>query len=573
MIIFKKLTYSNFLSVGSNEISIDFNDVRSTLIIGHNGSGKSLMLDALSFSLFGKPHRAINKPQLINSINAKKCKTEVEFSIGSKDYKIIRGLKPNIFEIYVDGELINQESHTRDYQKLLEKNILKLNHKSFHQVVVLGSSNFVPFMKLPASHRREVIEDILDIGIFSKMNTLLKEDVSKLKDQLKDTEYNITLNKEKIRMQNKHIDSLESISEDNISKLKEEIKEIDDQVVVLTESSNEMTETYKAEYQETCKLRDKCELVSKKLSSYENQILNNIKKIKDDSSFYQTNDTCPTCRQDLSEDIKKDNINSNTEKLEKLEGGYSDLKESIKENVDSSDKVRIKLNELFEINNQLSTNQMLVKNFEARKKSLEDQHSKAYNNDDLVKAKGELSVMRDEQNSLSVVRDEQSEEKQLGDIVSELLKDSGIKTKIIRQYLPLMNQVINKYLNLLEFHVSFELDESFNETIRSRHRDVFSYSSFSEGEKARINLALIFAWRHIASLKNSANTNLLILDEVFDGSLDTSGVESLTKIMNTLNEDTSVFVISHNQEVIDSKFDRKIEFENRMNFTRIKSIS
>jgi len=573
MIIFKKLTYSNFLSVGSNEITIDFNDVHSTLIIGHNGSGKSLMLDALSFSLFGKPHRAINKPQLINSVNGKKCRTEVEFSIGSKDYRIVRGLKPNIFEIYVDGKLINQESHTRDYQKLLETNILKLNHKSFHQVVVLGSSNFVPFMKLPASHRREVIEDILDIGIFSKMNLSLKEDLAKLKDQLRDTDYNITLNREKIQMQNKHIDSLESISEDNINKLKEEIKEIDDQVDVLMESNKDMTSTYQAEYQESCKLRDKYESVSKKLNSYENQILNNITKIKSDTSFYEDNDTCPTCNQNLPDEIKNENISSNSCKLEKLESGYDDLKKSIKENSESSDEVRKKLNDLFEINNQLSTNQSLIRNFESRKNQLQDQHSKAYNNDDLLKAKEDLAEMRVNQNSLSVDRDDQNEEKQLNDVVSELLKDSGIKTKIIRQYLPLMNQVINKYLNLLDFYVSFELDESFNETIKSRHRDVFSYSSFSEGEKARINLALIFAWRHIASLKNSANTNLLILDEVFDGSLDTSGVENLSKIMNTLDNSTSVFVISHNQEVIDSKFDRKIEFENRMNFTRIKSIN
>ena len=573
MIIFKKLTYSNFLSVGSNEITIDFNDVHSTLIIGHNGSGKSLMLDALSFSLFGKPHRAINKPQLINSVNGKKCRTEVEFSIGSKDYRIVRGLKPNIFEIYVDGKLINQESHTRDYQKLLETNILKLNHKSFHQVVVLGSSNFVPFMKLPASHRREVIEDILDIGIFSKMNLSLKEDLAKLKDQLRDTDYNITLNREKIQMQNKHIDSLESISEDNINKLEDEIKEIDDQVDVLMESNKDMTSTYQAEYQESCKLRDKYEAVSKKLNSYENQILNNINKIKSDTSFYEDNDTCPTCNQNLPDEIKNENISSNSGKLEKLEGGYDDLKKSIKENSESSDEVRKKLNNLFEINNQLSTNQSLVRNFENRKRQLQDQHSKAYNNDDLLKAKEDLAEMRVNQNSLSVDRDDQNEEKQLNDVVSELLKDSGIKTKIIRQYLPLMNQVINKYLNLLDFYVSFELDESFNETIKSRHRDVFSYSSFSEGEKARINLALIFAWRHIASLKNSANTNLLILDEVFDGSLDTSGVENLSKIMNTLDNSTSVFVISHNQEVIDSKFDRKIEFENRMNFTRIKSIN
>lgn len=573
MIIFKKLTYSNFLSVGSNEITIDFNDVHSTLIIGHNGSGKSLMLDALSFSLFGKPHRAINKPQLINSVNGKKCRTEVEFSIGSKDYRIVRGLKPNIFEIYVDGKLINQESHTRDYQKLLETNILKLNHKSFHQVVVLGSSNFVPFMKLPASHRREVIEDILDIGIFSKMNLSLKEDLAKLKDQLRDTDYNITLNREKIQMQNKHIDSLESISEDNINKLEDEIKEIDDQVDVLMESNKDMTSTYQAEYQESCKLRDKYEAVSKKLNSYENQILNNITKIKSDTSFYEDNDTCPTCNQNLPDEIKNENISNNSDKLEKLEGGYDDLKKSIKENSESSDEVRKKLNDLFEINNQLSTNQSLVRNFENRKRQLQDQHSKAYNNDDLLKAKEELAEMRVDQNSLSIDRDNQNEEKQLNDVVSELLKDSGIKTKIIRQYLPLMNQVINKYLNLLDFYVSFELDESFNETIKSRHRDVFSYSSFSEGEKARINLALIFAWRHIASLKNSANTNLLILDEVFDGSLDTSGVENLGKIMNTLDNNTSVFVISHNQEVIDSKFDRKIEFENRMNFTRIKSIN
>lgn len=573
MIAFHKLTYSNFLSVGDTPITIDFEATKSTLIVGHNGSGKSLMLDALSFALFGKPHRAINKPQLINSINCKKCLVEITFSVGNKNYKIVRGLKPNIFEIWVNGEMINQESHSRDFQKLLETNILKLNHKSFHQVVVLGNGNFVPFMQLRQYDRRNVIEDLLDISIFSKMNTILKESNAKLKDQIKDSEYQWKLIKEKIILQRKHIDKLSDISESNRAKYEAEIKDIQSEQDILIESNEEILVRYKAEHGDTEKRLKTLNRSLNKMQSFETQIKGKMNAIQKEADFYKSNSSCPTCSQAIDTVIRDEKLESCGCKQDELTEGFEKLQNNIKSTNEQLHSTNQEMQELFRLNNEMTSNNVLIKNFSKRISELSNQKNEISDDADLKKSKAELIDMQGSRDDLSDLKSNQIEEKHYNDVIAELLKDTGIKTKIIRQYLPAMNKLINKYLQVLDFFVSFELDENFNETIRSRHRDDFSYASFSEGEKQRIDLSLLFAWRQIAKMKNSSNTNLLILDEVFDASLDFDGIDNLLKIMHTLDEETRVFVISHKQDLLEGKFDRKIEFQRRQNFTTIKSIS
>lgn len=573
MLVFKKLRYKNFLSVGDNEIEIDLDSIRSTLIVGHNGSGKSLMLDALSFVLFGKPHRSINKPQLVNSINGKGTRVEIEFENGPSEYKIIRGLKPNIFEIWVNGNMINQESHSRDYQKLLETNILKLNHKSFHQVVVLGSSNFVPFMQLSAYHRREVIEDLLDIIIFSRMNGVLKESTAKLKDTIKDTEYQYNLVNEKIVMQRKYIDSLKAIGETNAAKYDDEILHLQEQIDALLKRNEEMLAEYNAAYRSTRDTLKSTEQTRSKLKGYEHQIKDNIKKVVADSKFYEHNVECPTCSQKIDEAVRDSKLEDCKCRAKELSEGYDELKKAISEADTKFAEYETKLSALLKLNNQVSGNNTVIGNYERRIRDLEGLKKKECNHDDLREAEDDLTKITDDRDMLSDLKSSQLEERTYNEVIAELLKDTGIKTKIIRQYLPVMNKMINHYLQILDFFVSFELDENFSETIRSRYRDDFSYASFSEGEKQRINLSILFAWRQIAKMKNSANTNLLILDEVFDASLDTDGIDNLLKIMSTLDPETRLFVISHKQDLLEGKFDQKIEFERRQNFTRIKSIT
>jgi DNA repair exonuclease SbcCD ATPase subunit len=573
MITFTRLTYANFLSVGNSEISIDLNSTRSTLVVGHNGAGKSLMLDALSFALFGKPHRNINKPQLVNSINGKNCLVTVEFKIGPVEYKIIRGLKPNIFEIWQNNILINQESHSRDYQKLLETNILKLNHKSFHQVVVLGSSNFIPFMQLPAHARREVIEDLLDIGIFSKMNGVLKESSSKLRDALKDTDYQLNSIKEKIELQDKHIDSLHAISEKNVVKYEEEISDLRAQIDQMLAENTEYSREYNESFGKTQSKVQRQEKTKTTLLSYERQIKDNIKRVVGDSKFYEENTSCPTCNQMIDEDIRSKKLHDCKEQAKTLDSGYSQLKTTLQEASDELSSTLVELQRLQQLNNKISTNQSCIHNYEKRISDLQTLMNKSKESVDLEGAHSILESLHRDKDSLNELKATQLDERTYNEVISELLKDTGIKTKVIRQYLPIMNKLINQYLQILDFFVSFNLDENFNETIRSRHRDDFSYSSFSEGEKSRIDLSLLFSWRQIAKMKNSSNTNLLILDEVFDSSLDSDGVDNLLKIMATLDSDTRIFIISHKQDVLEGKFDQKIEFEKQKNFTAIKEKS
>lgn len=573
MINFKTIEYKNFLSVGSHPIKIDLQSARSTLIVGHNGSGKSLMLDALSFALFGKPHRAINKPQLVNSINGKNCEVTVEFVIGTKEYRIVRGIKPNIFEIWVDGEMINQESHSRDYQKLLETNILKLNHKSFHQVVVLGSSNFIPFMQLPTYQRRAVIEDLLDISIFSKMNQVLKESHCKLKDKLTEAEHELELVKSKVIMQNKHIDKLIKIGETNDAKYEDELKEVEEQIDVYVKSNQQLLEEYQKKYPVAQAKVDKLNETISSITDFDKGIGMNIQTVDSDIKFYTDNRSCPTCSQKLSEAFCEKEIEKSKKWRSKLSKGKEELKDRIATATAELKESQEELNRVLQLNHTLTTNQSLIAQFNKRADELKKQKTLSASDKDLEIAKADLEDLRESRETISNDKSALIEERHYNEVLSELLKDTGIKTKIIQQYLPIMNKLINNYLQVLDFFVSFQLDENFAETIKSRHRDAFSYSSFSEGEKSRIDLSLLFAWRQIAKMKNSANTNLLMLDEVFDSSLDTDGIDNLLKIMNTLDEETRVFVISHKQDLLEGKFERKIEFERRQNFTNVKSIT
>lgn len=566
MLIFESISYKNFLSTGDKPNVVQLNKSSTTLVVGSNGAGKSTMLDALSFALFGKPHRNINKPQLVNSINNKKLLVEVNFSIGSNSYQVIRGIKPNIFEIYHNGNLLNRESHSRDYQKILETNILKLNHKSFHQVVVLGSGNFIPFMQLPTHQRRNVIEDLLDIGIFTKMNSLVKERHTKAKNDIRDTDNQLNILKEQIALQEKHILNLRNIDIQQSTRELKQIKSMEDEIALLQRRNDDLQSKYDTNIDH--RLRDREIVISKqrKLSKYKVQIDSNISTIVKDAMFYETNAACPTCLQSISPDLKEQKRNDAQSRARELNDGLSLLKTEIKTVSDKFEAADLAYREIESILSDIRSNQSLMSNVFKQISSLQ-----VLNKDteltDTADAESELVERKEDLHTALDHKSNQIELRTYYDAISEMLKDTGIKTKLIRQYLPVMNKLINQYLNVLDFFVKFDLDESFNETIKSRHRDDFSYASFSEGEKARIDLALLFAWRAIAKMKNSANTNLLILDETFDSSLDVDGVDNLLKILYTLKSDTNVFIISHKKDVLDGKFANKIEFKKHNNFS------
>jgi DNA repair exonuclease SbcCD ATPase subunit len=566
MITFKKLTWKNFLSTGNNETTIYLDQDSSTLVVGANGAGKSTMLDALSYGLFGKPHRSINKPQLVNSINNKNCLVTVDFSVGNIEYKIIRGMKPNIFEVYRNGKLLDQESHSRDYQKIIEQNILKLNHKSFHQVVVLGSSNFIPFMQLPSHQRRNVIEDLLDIGIFTKMNGVLKDKVSLLRSQMTDTDHQLELLKETIRLQNNHIADLKRIDTTQESKRKKEIKRIEDEILEISNSNITLQEEYDNTYEGVKSKMDNAHNEIQNHNFAEQSLDTDVGKIVKEAKFYEVNNVCPTCSQDISLNLKNEKIAEAKVNAKKIQ---AQIDKSIKERREVEtlhDEYRKQWVHLNEVQSSINTNNVKVSVLKDKIKSLE----KVVEVQDTTLAEEKLEKDRTTREELNIKRSEQSKVSSYLDAISELLRDTGIKTKVIRQYLPVMNKLINQYLQILDFFVLFHLDDSFNETIKSRHRDEFTYASFSEGEKQRIDLSLLFAWRQIARMKNSANTNLLILDETFDSSMDADGVDNLLKILYTLGKETNVFIISHKQDLLEGKFPKKLEFEKTNNFSRLK---
>jgi DNA repair exonuclease SbcCD ATPase subunit len=569
MITFEKVRWKNLLSTGNFFTEINLTRSPNTLIIGNNGSGKSTILDALTFGLFGKPYRKINKPQLLNSINGKDCLVEVEFSIGNKNYKVVRGIKPNVFEIYVDGKMINQDAASRDYQEVLEKSILKLNYKSFTQIVILGSASFTPFMQLSASDRRAIIEDLLDIQIFSSMNTLLKQKVVQIKDAAIQLKYDLDLTEEKIKMKLQHLEENEKNKEEEITVKQKELKENESHIIELQSEIETIQKTIDELMQD---ISDKTSVESKnkKLIQLESKIENNIQKIEKDIEFYHDNDNCPTCRQNIEEEFKVNQIKERESKVEEQKKGLDQIKEEIK-------VIDARIEEIIKITKDINQQNSEIVKHNSSIFAINKYITKLNDEIKILSLKKISSVDEDEQLKelnlkLEQLKDKQKElssEKQYYDFATNLLKDTGIKTKIIKQYLPIINKLINKYLTSMDSFINFNLNESFEETIKSRHRDDFSYHNFSEGEKMRIDLAILFTWRQIAKLKNSTNTNLLILDEVFDSSLDVGGTEEFLKLMYDIGNDTNVFVISHKGDQLFDKFRSVIRFEKKNNFSRI----
>ena len=570
MIIFKKISWSNFLSTGDVPTTVFFDRSPTTLIIGENGSGKSTILDALTFVLFGKAFRNINKSQLVNTINEKGLLVTIEFSIGNKNFTVRRGVKPNIFEVLQDGKMIDQLANNRDYQEYLEKVILKLNYKSFTQIVVLGSSTFEPFMQLKQSDRRTIVEDLLDIQIFSSMNSLLKVKNSELKTTISDNEHKRELNVSKTKLQKNYIERLTEDNQLDILKKQTDVSTFEDQKTLAIESLT----TYHNEIQSLSdKLitEDKVQTKKSEFSNLQNQIEVKLKQDQKEVKFYEKNSTCSTCKQHIDDEFKKEKINSLSTNIEEKEQGLGKITTEI-------EQLKIQIEEFRDIGKQISEKNSQLAATKSKIEALDNNIDRAKKDIDELKNKKELDnselnvlqLLESELIELEKDYEEQCNTKQLYGYAHELLRDSGIKTKIIRQYVPIINKYVNKYLNELEFLINFSIDENFNETIRSQYRDEFSYSSFSEGEKMRIDLALLFTWRMVAKLKNSVNTNLLILDEVFDSSLDADGTEAFLKILNSLDEKTNVFVISHKGEILYDKFRSTIKFIKEKQFSKIE---
>ena len=571
MIIFKTIRYKNFLSTGDNWTEVRLNESNHTLIVGQNGAGKSTMLDAISFALFGKSHRNINKAQLINSINNKGMRVEVEFDIGSKQYKVVRGIKPIKFEIYVDGNMINQNSHNKEYQKVLEQNILKLNHKTFHQVVVLGSSSFIPFMQLSALNRRDVIEDLLDIGVFSKMNAILKERNATLKEQINQIYHSIEINETKTEAQKKYIRDISKLNNDARKQKEQYISDTTKEIESLVKSNAKNQDMANTLSSEVTPLLDEQKDALLRLNGFESEFKTKIKSLVKDAKFYETNDHCHTCDQDIDTDLKERKLTEAKEKASELQSASNKVDAEKRGVVDRITEFEAKMGEvqslLQEVQVNLQTISTLNKGIESARSQID---SLSDSQSDLAQANDDYDVLIKEYHELVDKRNNMNDQAAYNSVVSEMLKDTGIKTKIIKQYLPVINKMVNQYLTILDFYVHFDLDEKFEETIKSRHRDSFSYDSFSEGEKQRIDLALLFTWRQVAKMKNSISTNLLILDETFDSSLDEAGIDNLMKIIHTLGDDTNVFIISHKGEMLEGKFESKIEFVKKKNFSTIK---
>jgi DNA repair exonuclease SbcCD ATPase subunit len=566
MIVFEKIRWKNFLSTGNAFTELSLNESRSHLIVGQNGAGKSTILDALCFSLFNKPFRKINKPQLINSINERDCVVEVEFRIGNVQYKVVRGIKPNVFEIYRNGSLIDQDAANRDYQKYLEQSILKFNFKSFTQVVILGSSTFVPFMQLPAAHRREVIEDLLDIQIFSRMNTILKDRIKDAKDSVVACEHEYNLAEQRVNIQRKSISSLEKLNSDFIKGLQVKFDENEirykENLQVIDECENILEELNAKVI-----VADSLEKKTDALKDMRSKIEQNLNKAVNDIKFYRDNDVCPTCSQTLEVEHKEVKIKDSIEKETKFREGLSKITDSINEVYGNLKQIKEYQDTITSTHHRvMSLHKENMKIIKDNKQIIEQVNKETpdINNERQTLVKFETDLKATQENCANV----NIEHKNLL-TVSGLLKDGGIKTKIISKFIPVINKQINKYLQSMDFFVGFTLDEEFNESIKSRFRDEFSYASFSEGEKQKIDLALLFTWRDIAKMKNSASTNLLILDEVFDSSLDSSATDELMKILKGLDKTTNLFVISHKGEVLLDKFDTTLRFEKHNDFSKV----
>lgn len=565
-IIFKQVTYKNFLSTGNAANTILLNKSRSTLIVGKNGEGKSTILDALCYALFGKPFRNINKPQLINSINGKNCLVEIEFSIGESTYVVKRGMKPGIFEIWCNGIMLNQDALVKDYQKVLEQQILRLNYKTFTQVVILGSASFVPFMQLPTGQRREVIEDILDIRIFTTMNQILREKTQATKEEMVRIEDAVNLAKEKVSAQKKLITTINSVKDATVEKLGQKIQE----TMLEIASATEKSEAFQVEIEVLTKAASDENSIKtdlKKVTQAKHKLEARLDSIQEQIDFMHQREDCPSCRQKIPHSHKQSTIASAEEDLAKyeqekqiLESCIEKLNAKFEKITDLNSALTKKNIELSTVNNTIS---ILNKQIESLNKEIQE-NKQDTNNIDLEKTK--LKELAENAMSMLEAKNSLSTQKNLQEIASLLLKDTGIKTAIIREYLPVMNKLINKYLNVMDSYIHFELDENFNEVIKSRFRDDFTYASFSEGEKQKIDIALLFAWRQIAKMKNSVNTNLLIMDEIFDSSLDANSTELLLSLLNEFT-DTNIFVISHKGDGLFDKFHSIIQFEKKNDFS------
>jgi len=567
---FKNVRWKNFLSTGDTFTDVQLNRQDSTLIVGQNGAGKSTLLDALSFGLFGKPYRNITKPQLLNSINNKNCVVEVEFDVGSTQFKIVRGIKPNLFEIYQNGNLINQASNTRDYQEYLEQNVLKLNHKSFHQIVVIGSASFTPFMQLPSPQRRNIIEELLDIQVFSRMNQLLKEKIARFKELINDSNNQLEIISEKVRLQNKYITDVESLAKDQVRDKQAEVIQHQESIKTLQELNAGLSTQLQLLVDSQKSLRG-IEVKKNKLNQLGNKIETNLQSFESNRAFFVNNTSCPTCSQEINSETREKHVHTCDTKISEIQQGIEKLQDELI-GIETMESTLLEEIEKFQSAQlDIVANNASITQLQKTIDKLETEILKIEGTDgDVGAATAELKALQADKERIAELKLTYIDSQNYNFIASEMLKDTGIKTKIVKQYLPVINKLVNQYLQTLDFFVLFNLDESFNETIKSRYRDEFTYASFSEGEKQRIDLSLLFTWRQIAKMKNSANTNLLILDETFDSSLDNDGIDNLMKILNTVTNDTNVFIISHKGDVLDSKFRNKIEFIKERNFSRIK---
>ena len=570
MILFKTVRWKNFLSTGNAFTEVKLDSSASTLIVGSNGAGKSTMLDAICFALFNKPFRKITKGQLVNAVNEKDTLVEIEFSIGSREYLVRRGIKPNLFEIYLNGTMLNQEASVQDQQKTLEQSVLKLNYKSFTQVVVLGSSTFVPFMQLTPPNRREVIEDLLDIRIFSTMNTLLKDRVKSLKDSIRDHEYKLDMAKERVEMQQRFITDLKEQSAANNAQRQGEITSLRDEIVKVQEMVDADMKLC-AELQGQVTQYATVDEELGKLRVFESKFKDKKKTFQRDLKFFKKNDTCPTCKQSITEEFRTSKEATITDSISELEKASVDLQAKIDDITTSVTAKQTLLESIQNLQQEIASNNREVRWKQDAIGKIEESIEKTNG--------GGANLKREQAKLKEIARDGIEVEKNLSfkkkdrdnhDVITNMLRDTGVKAGIIKRYLPIMNQLINRYLKELDFYVSFELNENFEETIKSRFRDEFSYASFSEGEKMRIDLALLFTWRTIAKMKNSANTNLLILDEIFDSSLDVSGTDDFMKILRAFSEDSNVFVISHKPDAMQDRFESVLVVEKKQNFSTIR---
>ena len=567
MILFEKIRWKNFLSTGNQYTEISFTEHPTNLIIGTNGAGKSTLLDALTFSLFGKPFRKINKPQLVNTVNEKDCRVEVEFSIGNTKWKVVRGIKPNIFEIFRDDNALNQSAAALDQQKWFEQNVIKMNYKSFTQIVILGSSTFVPFMQLTATNRRDVIEDLLDIRIFSSMNNLMKDKIRQVKEDIKVLDLKKESLIDKVKMQENFIDELETRGKENI-------KQKEDKIQGLLNEENDLMNACEGMNEELVSLEGRLEKHSgateklRTLGNLKGKISNKVSSITKEHKFFTQNTVCPTCNQDIEETFRINRISDAQNKAKELQSGYKELEEAIKKEEERERQFTALSKEITTLTHGISQNNIKIAGCQRQVRDLESEIQRV--TDNLANRNTEHEKLTTFKDNLKTTYDELAQRKDTinyYDFSYSLLKDGGVKTKIIKKYLPLINQQVNRYLQLMDFYINFSLDEEFNETVQSPIHEDFSYSSFSEGEKMRIDLALLFTWREVARMKNSVNTNLLIMDEVFDSSLDGFGTEEFLKIIRFVIKDANIFVISHKESLHD-KFADVIRFDKVKGFSR-----